>query len=116
MPECGGTTVALTESSRPRRAASAGPAPADHEDGVTRIMTALDGHELQRIDHAGMGDFDNGECSILDAHAETIAKVRMAAAAFSLSSCMEPPAKLFGSKMPSVRSASVIVGCVPPRP
>lgn len=51
------------ETGRERRSGTA----ADNKDGVARIVTALDGHQLEGIDHARMGNIDDRQCCILDA-------------------------------------------------
>ena len=43
---------------------------ADNKNRIAWIMAALHCHQLQGVDHAGMRDVDNGDCRILDAHAE----------------------------------------------
>jgi hypothetical protein len=71
MPECGGMMIDLALSSRPRRAPNIGPAPPLTTRARSRgVVTALDGNQLQRIDHVGLGNVDDGLGDVVHRQAE----------------------------------------------
>ena len=100
------------EFCRMHRAAAA----ADHHGQIARIVTALDGDELQRIDHVGFGKTDDRLRRGNNRQAEARRQLAQTPQTDnSGSSLIRPPANRCGSTIPVSTAASVTVGSLPPR-